>query len=1068
MKLKGFILGVISLFVLSFTAEATHIVGGALTYEHLGGSTYRLTFKMYRDCDPGNATFPSTLNIQVYEGGNTTSTPDFTVGIPFVQEDVLNPPIDTCAFDPGICVSQAIYSTVVNNFYPGTGGYHLMFPYCCRNWSLNNIPSGPPVYPGSSYNTYIPDNALYLTNSSPLWVNFPPVFVCANQPLNFDHSATDPDGDSLSYKLYHPFEDDPVTWGPSLPSGAAANWPSFGNVAYNAGYGPNSPLEPSAPANTLLIDPVTGLMNFSAGANPVIGQHVVGILVEEWRNGVLLNIVYRDFQFNVVNCPPPLIADIGPIDACNGNTINFDNFTTGGGTSWDWDFGDASTNSSLFQPSHTYAGNGPFTVTLIADPGSNCADTTTRVIEISSTTADFTYTDSTCINDPVSFNDGSTTAVNGTVNQWLWDFGDNTTSTLPNPSHTYTVGGNYTVKLIATSTLGCVDSIEYPMYVQDFPTVTVGPDTTACENNPLITLNGSINNASGGLWLGQGGSFTPNPNTLNAGYSPSAGEIASDTSVLILSSTGNGFCPAGTDTLIIVYVPGPTVDAGPDVSVCKDTAGIPLNGNVTVAGGGMWTSLGTGGSFSPANDDLNATYIPSSSDTTAGSVTLVLTSTFNGNCIAATDTMVISFFDPPTVDILAVDTICTGDPIVLNGNTTTGDGYWETLGSGTFSPNDSTVLASYTPSSADNAAGNVTLIFYTLNNGGCQQRSDTIDVDIIESPTMDFTFTEVCFGQVTDFTNNSASPDGISGYEWDFGDTNGSTQANPSHTFGTEGPQNVTLIAFSNNGCSDTLTQSVDVHYLPDVDFINSTPCLNGGSQFIDSTVVIDTTVIAWEWHFGDNTSDTIQDPLHVYQSAGTYNVTLIATSAYGCVDSLTMPSTVLPGPNADFTADNYSVNLFQQVNFTDQSTPPADITDWYWDFGDGMGTSTSQNTSYAYDSTNTFSVLLVVTDVNNCSDSVYKDIVVFMPPVVPSGFTPNGDGQNDVLYVLGGPYKELDFLIYNNWGELIFESHDQSHGWDGTYKGVDQPLGVFVYTVRAVTQDDETHELSGDVTLLR
>jgi gliding motility-associated-like protein len=1066
MRLKGFILGITSLFVLSFAANATHIVGGSLTYEHLGGSTYRITFKMYRDCDPGNATFPGTLNLSVFEGTNTSSSPDFNIGIPFVQEDVLNPPIDTCAFDPGICVSQAIYSTIVNNLYPGTGGYHLTFEYCCRNHSITNVPVTPGVT-GSAYHTYIPDNALFLTNSSALWVNFPPVFVCANQPLNFDHSATDQDGDSLAYGLYHPFEDNGIAWGAS-PT-VAANWPIFGNVLYNAGYDPNSPLEPSAPANTLLIDPVTGLMNFSAGANPVLGQHVVGIQVEEWRNGQLINIVYRDFQFNVINCPPPLIADIGPIDACNGNSIDFDNNTSGGGTTWSWDFGDASPTSSQFEPTHAYAGNGPFNVTLIADPGSNCADTTVRVIEISSSTADFTYTDSTCINDPVSFNDASSTAVNGSINQWSWDFGDGSTSTLPNPSHTYTVGGNYQVQLTVTSTLGCIDSIEYPMFVQDFPTVAVGPDTTACENNPLITLNGSISNASGGLWLGQGGSFTPNASTLNAGYSPSAGEITSDTSVLILSSTGNGFCPAGTDTLVIVYVPGPSVDAGPDVNVCKDTAMIPLNGTVTVAGGGQWTSLSPSpGSFSPANDDLNASYIPSATDTAAGSVTIVLTSTFNGNCIAASDTMVISFFDPPTVDILATDTICTGDPIVLNGNTTTGDGFWETLGSGSFSPNDSSVIASYIPSTGDDAAGTVTLIFYTLNNGGCQQRTDTVDVEIVESPDMSFSFTEVCFGQVTDFTNNSTSPDGISGYEWDFGDTNGSNQPNPSYTFGTEGPQNVTLIAFSNNGCSDTLTQSVDVHYLPDVNFINSTPCLNGGSQFIDSTIVIDTTAVSWDWNFGDNGTDNVQDPLHVYQSPGTYNVTLIVTTGFGCVDSLTMPSTVLPGPTAAFDADNYSVNLFQQVNFTDQSTPANDIVDWYWDFGDGMGTSTDQNTSYSYDSTNTFSVLFVVTDINGCMDSLYKDIVVFMPPVVPSGFTPNGDGQNDILYVLGGPYKELDFLIYNNWGELIFESHDQSVGWDGTYKGIDQPLGVFVYTVRAVTQDDVTHELSGDVTLLR
>lgn len=1063
MKLRNLTLGILLLMLLPFVSRSTHIVGGSLTYEHLGGASYRITFKMYRDCDPGNASFPNPLTLNVYEGNGTFYG---NVSLPFIQEDVLSPPIDTCAFDPGICVSQAIYSTVVNNFYPGSGGYHMVFQYCCRNWSLVNIPSGSPVFPGSSYYTYVPDNSQFLTNSSPLWVNFPPVFVCANLPLEFDHSATDLDGDSLAYSLYHPFEDDAFTWGPGV--GVAPNSPVFNTVIYNAGYNHLSPLEPSAPAQTLEIDVNTGIMNFSTGANPMIGQHVVGIVCEEWRNGQLLNRIFRDFQFNVINCPPPLLADIGPVDACNGNSITFDNLTTGGGSTWSWDFGDAAT-STQFEPSHTYATNGPFTVTLIADPGSLCSDTTTYVFEISSSNADFNYNDSTCIQDPVTFFDASSYATGASASQWSWDFGDGMgTSTLPNPTYTYTTAGDFMVTLIVTSDKGCIDSISQPMHVQGFPTVTVGPDTTACENNPLITLNGTVANAAGGLWIGQGGAFTPNSNTLNAGYNPSAGEISTGFSTLILSSTGNGFCPASTDTLIITYVPGPTVNAGPDQSVCKDTASVQLSGSVTVAGGGQWSSSGTG-SFSPNPDDLNALYIPTSTDTANGSVWIYLVTTLNGNCVPATDSMEITFFDPPTVNILAADTTCTGDVIPLDGNTSTGDGYWETLGSGSFNPGDTMVVGSYSPSAGDETAGSVTLIFHTLNNGGCQQRHDTVTVEIIDAPAPAFDFTDVCFGEVTDFTNNSSSPDPITGYLWDFGDGSPTTTTqDPSYMFGTEGSQNVTLIVYSQNGCSDTLTQSVPVHYLPDVALINATPCLNGGSQFYDSTFVADTTIIGWQWDFGDNNTSTDQNPLHVYANPGTYNISLIVTSGFGCVDSINTTTTVLPGPNADFIADNYSVNLFQQVNFTDQSTPASDITDWFWNFDDMMGTSTDQHPYYSFDSSGTYNVMLVVTDINGCMDTTYKDIVVFMPPLVPSGFSPNGDGENDVLYVLGGVFEELDFKVYNNWGQLIYQGNDQAEGWDGTYKNIDQPLGVYVYTVRAVTYDGEVHELSGDVTLLR
>jgi gliding motility-associated-like protein len=111
---------------------------------------------------------------------------------------------------------------------------------------------------------------------------------------------------------------------------------------------------------------------------------------------------------------------------------------------------------------------------------------------------------------------------------------------------------------------------------------------------------------------------------------------------------------------------------------------------------------------------------------------------------------------------------------------------------------------------------------------------------------------------------------------------------------------------------------------------------------------------------------------------------------------------------------------------------------------------------------------MLVVTDVNGCQDTVVRDMLVFMPPQVPNGFSPNGTGPNNAFNVLGGPFLELNFRVYNNWGQLIFESNDQALGWDGTYNGIEQPIGVYVWTVRAVTLEGQQHELSGDVTLLR
>jgi gliding motility-associated-like protein len=702
---------------------------------------------------------------------------------------------------------------------------------------------------------------------------------------------------------------------------------------------------------------------------------------------------------------------------------------------------------------------------LIAQKGTACADTTFETVCVNFLAADNSFNNNVCVGTPVTFTDMTSFGTGSNITSWNWNFGDGQTSILPNPTHTYNSSGTFNVTLIVTSNVGCVDTIVKIINVQGLPVANAGPDLNACINNPLVQLNGIVSNATGGIWLNGTGIYNPNNTTLNAQYTPTATEVSNGVMYLVLATTGNGVCPADDDSLQITFVPGPTVDAGPDIQVCKDSTGIPLNGTVTVAGGGLWSTTGTG-SFSPSPTVLNPTYNPSNSDTAAGTITFYLTSTLNGNCIPTTDTMQMTFYDPPALTLTTNDTVCTGQPVQLTANITTGQGYWQTNGTGTFIP-DSLLNSYYMPSAGDAGSGSVWFYFTSTNNGGCKAVRDSLDVAVIPSPDPAYTTDSVCFTNPTTFINNSSAVGGISGYFWNFGDGGTSTLQNPTYTFLNEGTQNVYLVVTSNNGCRDTAFIPVTVHYLPDVAFTNPTQCLVGGTPFQDQTSVINSTVVSWDWSFGDGGTSTIQNPVHQYPSSGTYPVTLVAMSAFGCVDSLTQNTTVLPPPVADFSMSNNSINPFTSVTFTDASTPPP-IVAWQWDFGDGSGTSSSQNPSYAYNNAGIFTVTLVVTDTNGCIDSVQRDLIVFLPPFVPSGFSPTGDGTNDILYVLGGPFKELIFRVYNNWGELIFESTDQAYGWDGTYQGVAQPIGVYVWTVYAVSLDDAPHELKGDVTLLR
>jgi gliding motility-associated-like protein len=194
----------------------------------------------------------------------------------------------------------------------------------------------------------------------------------------------------------------------------------------------------------------------------------------------------------------------------------------------------------------------------------------------------------------------------------------------------------------------------------------------------------------------------------------------------------------------------------------------------------------------------------------------------------------------------------------------------------------------------------------------------------------------------------------------------------------------------------------------------------------------------------------------------------MIVTTNFGCVDTVTQPVSLFLAPVADFTANPLlAANTYQTVQFTDMSQMAGAIVGWDWNFGDST-TSALQNPTHSWGTTGTYPVELIVVDSNGCRDTTILDYIISSPPVVPSGFSPNGDGQNDVFYVLGGPFTELELRIYNKWGELIFVSTSQAVGWDGFRDGIQQPVGVYVYTVHAVTPDNAAHYLEGDVTLVR
>jgi gliding motility-associated-like protein len=168
----------------------------------------------------------------------------------------------------------------------------------------------------------------------------------------------------------------------------------------------------------------------------------------------------------------------------------------------------------------------------------------------------------------------------------------------------------------------------------------------------------------------------------------------------------------------------------------------------------------------------------------------------------------------------------------------------------------------------------------------------------------------------------------------------------------------------------------------------------------------------------------------------------------------------------AAFAASDTMPSIGSQVNFTNNSTGAIS---YYWTFGDNTGTSDLINPNYTYSAPGEYPVWLYAYSQNSCIDSTTVNIHInFAGYAIPSAFSPNNDGLNDVLFVRGGPFVEYEMRIFNSWGQQIFISNSQTIGWDGTYKGKDAQEGVYVLIFKGKIADGTEINYSGDITLVR
>lgn len=486
----------IFLLLLTLKTYATHIVGGEIFYDYLGSNTYKITLKLYRDCSPGTALYDNPATIFIF---NSSGAFIDSVEIPFPGSTVVPSSVNNPCFTPpsDVCVEEAIYTANIV-LPPIAGGYNIDYQRCCRNNSILNIVAPGDV--GSTYMAHIPDPSVASNNSSPRFTDFPPIFICSGVPLSFDHSAFDPDGDSLHYELCDPYTglNAPCPILGMLSSFGCAvigSPPPFAAVPWISPYNGAYPIS-SSPA--IAINPHSGFMT---GTPNLVGQWVIGVCVSEYRNGVLIDVNKRDFQFNVLSCPNLPVASIPQqTEFCTGYNINFTNNSVNA-SSYYWNFGDPTTlsdTSLLSAPTYTYPDTGTYTVTLIINRGTLCVDTQTTVFQIQPLlNPSFAAPLGQCINGN-SFNFVATGAFLPTASL-DWAFGNTAipdSSSLLNPTNiVYSSPGTYPVTL-KVSQAGCVKTHTQQVVIYPKPQALFGvSDTTACVLNPIVFIDSSISSS---------------------------------------------------------------------------------------------------------------------------------------------------------------------------------------------------------------------------------------------------------------------------------------------------------------------------------------------------------------------------------------------------------------------------------------------------------------------------------------------------------------------------------------------------------------------------------------------
>ena len=663
-----------------------------------------------------------------------------------------------------------------------------------------------------------------------------------------------------------------------------------------------------------------------------------------------------------------------------------------------------------------------------------------------------------CGSETIQFTDTSKSTTSITNYEWYFGY-DTDSSVLQHPNHIYSEAGFFTPQLFVFDAFGCMDSLILPEIEVSLPLVNfLVSDSLVCKGDIVSVKNKSDGNSLSFTW------------TIDSLIQKNIDILQQFDSVGLFDVKLHAIDLFGCqDSLIkparIEVAPFPDVqfEGSPLYAECPPMTS--FFGDSTVTTNFMWAwDFGDGGTSSDEH--------PSHVYTTPGTYDVsLIVENYAGCEDTLTKTNYVTVDGPNGSISFSPDTLCIPDSVIFDIDFQNTEFYIINYGDGKN--------VSYTYLDHPD-----TTVHIYRNGGEFQPKVELIDASgcfftlpqppqiVGDSIKAQFETTAdiICDVFNIPFTNTSRSTYD-SDYTWAFGDGDSSKVISPIHSYANDSIYSVKLIQNSPLGCSDTALKTITVFNAPypEISVLSEDFCVPSETEY--KLIFSNESFKPDSVYFIFNETNKIYGDSIVqsFTNSGEYKIEYsIHYGSGNCIADSLFTQSYYKIPIANFSSSPNNNSIDEPVVFFKDLSENATI--WDWNFDDGE-TSNVQNPGHSFDFADKYKVRLIASNEGGCSDTISSSLSIAPYDFVklPSAFSPNGDGQNDVFKILrAGKLEITEFKIFNRWGNIVFETTNKEEGWDGKRKGKDQNTGTYIYLVKGTDGDGETIEIKGNFTLLR